>query len=158
SRGQDVSAGGGSILSGNGWNAQCSANGAPSATQRRSSSFCSAESLIFESGGGIRSSSLSLKIRLISSLFSGLPATTTFVVTPLPVSNRNSAWRASASGPWQVKHLSDRMGRMSRSYDTAGRVSATADELVAATATAIANNKAVRRITAFRLEVGGAAS
>ena len=63
-------------------------------------------------------------MRAISSLSSGLPGTIDDFDGDIPsrVSSRKSAWRVSASGPWQWKHLSERIGRMSRSKSgSAGR-------------------------------------
>src|SRR5262249_8192094 len=50
-----------------------------------------------------------------SALFSGLPATSTpDASASFSASRRSSALRCFSSGPWQAKHLSDRIGRTSR--------------------------------------------
>ena len=61
-------------------NAQCSPHFAPSAIQRASVSFCASVKVRFAFGGGMTSSGSSLRIRRISSLWSGSPGLTT--VTP----------------------------------------------------------------------------
>jgi hypothetical protein len=58
-----------------------------------------------------------------STLASGFPGTIAGLpsrgaVAPLSVSRRRSAWRLAASGPWQAKQVSARIGRMSRSNRT----------------------------------------
>ena len=58
-----------------GTNAQCSRYSAPSATQRRKSSFCSAVKGLWSSTGGIRSSSSCVVRRRTNSLCSGCPGT-----------------------------------------------------------------------------------
>ena len=83
-------------------------------------------------------------MRVTSSLSSGLPGDDDFARHAFAVSSRSSASRASASGPWQRKHLSERIGRMSRPYETGGRVSAMADRTAASRAKAHAIRMAVR--------------
>ena len=67
--------------------------------------------------GGIRSLSSSAVIRATRSLSSRFPATIAwppdlFVPNaPSLVSSRSPALRWRGSGPWQLKHLSDRIGR-----------------------------------------------
>ena len=67
-------------------------------------------------GGGMTSSASLLATRSISSLSLLLPGTITgsfFRSASSLRSSRSSALRALASGPWQVKQFSDRIGRMS---------------------------------------------
>ena len=103
-----------------GSNAQCPVHVAPSFTQRLSSSTCAGWSGLWSFGGGITSSLSFVVMRRISSLFSSDPGTTaTSPDSPLPnaasfTSSRSSALRLFASGPWQVKQFSERIGRMSR--------------------------------------------
>src|SRR4029079_19333004 len=56
-------------------------------------------------------------IRLISSLADGSPAFTIFI-RPDFWSSRRSALRFLASGPWQAKQRSERIGRTSRRKST----------------------------------------
>ena len=72
-----------------------------------------------ESAGGMRISSSSVSSRRRTSLCSGLPGAIAGLPSRSAValstrSKRNSAWSWSLSGPWQAKHLSARIGRMSR--------------------------------------------
>ena len=61
-----------------------------------------------------------LVMRWYTSELSGLPATTanlpglsfSAAKAPASVSSRKFASRLFASGPWQAKHLSERMGRI----------------------------------------------
>ena len=68
--------------------------------------------------GGIRSVSSSAVILATSSLSSRFPGTMacpsdfSFANAPSFVSSRSPALRFPASGPWQLKHLSERIGRI----------------------------------------------
>src|SRR5262249_54064495 len=92
---------------------------APSATQRRSTSFCVAVNSLWAYFGGITFAALE-KTRTMISLASGLPGT--IGVRPEPVgfvassrmSRRRLALRAFLSGPWHRKQVSDMIGRTSR--------------------------------------------
>ena len=99
-----------------GTNAQCASYCAPSAIQRRSrttSAVVRLGSLAF--AGGMWSSASFVVTRRSSSLLSGLPGTMAlFFSAPSRVSRRRPDSRFFSSGPWQKKHLSERMGRMSR--------------------------------------------
>src|SRR5262245_53119070 len=59
-------------------------------------------------------------MRRATSLSSGLPGTigvapeSAGLIASSRKSSRNSPWRAFLSGPWQWKHVSDRIGRTSR--------------------------------------------
>src|SRR5436190_2548774 len=58
----------------------------------------------------------------LSFRFPGIMAGSRFGVfsnRPSLISRRRPAFRLLASGPWQAKQLSDRIGRMSRLYRTA---------------------------------------
>ena len=74
--------------------------------------------------GGIRSVSSLEVIRLTSSLSSRLPGTTALepdsVVPKAPslVSSLSPALRFRGSGPWHLKHLSERIGRISKLKST----------------------------------------
>lgn len=88
-------------------------------------SISSAVNAAPESGGGIRSSSSFVNKRRFNSLLIGSPGTiarcpSRSAVEEIRSSNRKSACRAAASGPWQWKHLSARIGRTSRLYWTVG--------------------------------------
>ena len=91
-----------------GSNAQCSPQFAPWATHLLSVSICAAESLRFRLGGGITSSASWLVTRRRSS-----PDLTTSSAAAFS-SRRSFALRDFASGPWQWKHMSDRIGSTSR--------------------------------------------
>ena len=72
-------------------------------------------------GGGITSSGSVLVMRRISSLSPLLPGTMTGSLVrraPSFTSSRRSALRVLASGPWQMKQFSERIGRMSRLKST----------------------------------------
>ena len=103
-----------------GVNDQWACHSAPSAIQRRSVSISSGVSVLWLSAGGIRSDSSSLVMRAINSLASGSPGDTGVIpdsASPIALSrwsSRKPALRDAASGPWQAKHLSDRIGRTSR--------------------------------------------
>ena len=99
--------------------AQCLPHFAPASTQAFSVAFCAAVSLSFESGGGICSSGSSEKIRAMSSLTSLLPGTITSAFASCSRSSRSFALRALPSGPWHVKHVSERIGSTSRLKSTA---------------------------------------
>ena len=105
-------------------NAQCPAYFAPSATQRRNSSFCAGVISLCADGGGMRSSASFVKRRAMMADFSGLPGTMAGLpdVPALSASSRTSRrslpLRALSSKPWHLKHVSDMMGRMSRLKST----------------------------------------
>ena len=112
-----------------GWNDQCWVHGAPCSIHRRMTSISCRDSDNLESAGGIRSSSSSLEIRRYNSLCVKSPGRITHIESsiaasvPSFVSNRRSASRRSASGPWQAKHRSDRTGSTSLSNSTWSRTS-----------------------------------
>src|SRR5207245_7686099 len=107
-----------------GRNAQWSRYSAPSAIQRRKSSFSSVVSALWISAGGIRSSSSVVKTLRTTSLFAGWPGTMGTAPdlagfnASSRKSSRNRAFRALASNPWQRKHESVIIGRMSRLKST----------------------------------------
>ena len=74
------------------------------ANYQRSVAICSADRVLPECGGGMTSSRSADVMRAISSPSRPWPAT----------SSRRSASRSASSGPWQTKHVSDRIGRTSR--------------------------------------------
>src|SRR5882724_5418798 len=59
-------------------------------------------------------------MRWKSGLFAASPGTMAFLMASPRTSRRSLALRACSSGPWQVKHRSERIGRMSRLKSTAG--------------------------------------
>ena len=82
-------------------NAQCGSYFAPSAIQRSSSFFCSAESRRFDFGGGIRSPGSAL-MRRTSSLAAASFGTIAFALSAdSATSSRRSAFRLAGSWPWQ---------------------------------------------------------
>ena len=83
-----------------GTKAQCFCHFAPCSIHRRISSICRSVSLRPVRTGGMRSLSSAAVTRTTN--------------TPSPVSNRKLVTRFDLSGPWQLKQLSDRIGRMSR--------------------------------------------
>ena len=100
--------------------AQCGSYSAPSATHCFNVAFCAADSFSFDSGGGIRSSASSVKIRYTNSLSTTSPGT---IANAPPLrsftasartSSRSFALRAAASGPWHCKQFSERIARTSR--------------------------------------------
>ena len=97
-------------------NAQCGSYSAPSDTQRFRVAFCSAVSFLCDDGGGMRCSSSSARSRrLTNSDSSSLPgAMAPRSIAAARSSKRSLALRAAESGPWQEKHVSARIGRMSR--------------------------------------------
>ena len=71
----------------------------------------------------MRRAALSELMRWMISLFSGSPGTMAkrpprSAKAPSSVSRRSGLSRVALSGPWQVKHLSERIGRMSRLNST----------------------------------------
>src|SRR5258706_5505995 len=136
-----------------GWKDQCFSKGAPWATQRRSISFCSGLSVLWASGGGIRSSASVEKTRLMISLSSGLPGT--MGMAPLLAGLRgDSAWSRRNlpfcfEGPWQWKQVSDMMGRMSRLKRTVSAGSPKVEQ-VQEIAIKTADHRDMRGILIFR--------
>src|SRR6266568_3975924 len=59
-------------------------------------------------------------MRWKSGLFAASPGTMAFLMASARTSRRSFALRARSSGPWQVKHRSERIGRISRLKSTAG--------------------------------------
>ena len=99
----------------NGTNDQCGWYSAPSAIHWRSfaiSSLLRWPSL--ETGGGIRTSGSSLDPRDSISLSLGLPGTIAPNFTATSRLSKRSSMPSFFVSPWQMKHLSDRIGRMSR--------------------------------------------
>ena len=104
-----------------GMNAQCPLYSAPSAIHCRSVATCFSVRggfvLVF---GGMWSSSSVVRMRLRSGLSSGLPGTMAGPSDFPPLSaaallsRRSSLLIFAVSGPWQVKQLSERIGRTSR--------------------------------------------
>ena len=77
--------------------------------------FCRSVNFFFVRGGGITLDGSSQKMRLTSLLLSGSPGTMApFLTAAVRWSRRNRALRDPASGPWQAKQFSARIGRMSR--------------------------------------------
>ena len=109
------------MRAGSGWNAQCRSYVAPSVIHFRSTASSASETVLPDSGGGI--GSFAARRRRMTSLRSGAPGTTGArpsmrTVAPSKVSRRNLSepcfLRPSASGPWQEKHFSERIGSTSR--------------------------------------------
>ena len=100
---------------------QWSVHLAPSRTHLVSVSICFFVRALPSSGGGMTSSRFSVAILRINSLSTSLPATTgvvpdsSWLKTDSFRSILSPAFSLPASGPWQVKQCSDRMGRISRS-------------------------------------------
>ena len=86
---------------------------APPSIQRRTASICASDSGRPEAAGGIRATGSPLVSRWNSGLASASPGTTA-VPMKSSVSSRRSACRATSFGPWQARHDSARIGRMSR--------------------------------------------
>ena len=80
----------------------------------------------FELGGGITIEVSELETLKKTSDFSGSPGmmacadglSFSAANAPSGVSNRNPAFRLLASGPWHLKHLSDRIGRICKLKST----------------------------------------
>ena len=93
---------------------------APSVIHRRKISASCGVIGLFTRGGGITTSGSVLVIRAMISLFAGSPGTTAVVplsssaIAASRTSSRRPACLSSASGPWQEKHRSERIGRTSR--------------------------------------------
>ena len=83
-------------------------------------SFCAAVSSLCTYSGGITRAGSLAKIRSMMALCSGLPGTIGIApelsafIASLRISRRIPAMRLRLSGPWQRKHVSDMIGRMSR--------------------------------------------
>ena len=113
-------------------NAQWPRYSAPSAIQRRRISASADETGLLMCGGGMITSGSVLAIRARISLASGFPGT--MAVPPLSSaamatprsSSLNPACRSSASGPWQAKQRSERIGRTSRLKSIRGPSAASA--------------------------------
>ena len=108
-----------------GINAQCFLYSAPWAIQRSNVCFSFADRVLWDRTGGIRiSSSSANRIRRINSLDSGWPGTmarSPLSSAAMAVSNwsrRKPPSTCLASGPWQARHLSDKIGRTSRLKST----------------------------------------
>ena len=100
-----------------GWKAQCPSQATPSSIQRRSSSRSAAVGAFPVEGGGITRSGSSCTSLASSSLSSGAPGSAT-KSTSSCTSRRRSPLRAAASGPWQSKQYSERIGSTSRPKST----------------------------------------
>ena len=95
--------------------AQCDSYWAPSLIHCRSVVRSASVSGLCEFGGGMIASSSSEKMRRTSSLCLASPGTIASESTACSrKSNLKSPSTVIASGPWQAKHLSDRIDRMSR--------------------------------------------
>ena len=94
--------------------AQCLPHLAPASIHSLSVAFCAAVSFRFDSGGGMSSSASFEKMRAMISLSALLPGTMTSRLASASTSKRSLALRALASGPWQVKQVSERIGKTSR--------------------------------------------
>ena len=98
-------------------NAQCVLYSAPSAIHCLRTCLSASESGSLAAAGGIRSLASSAKIRLTSSLSSGLPGTMGMApeaagfTASLRTSRRSLAFRALSSGPWHLKQCRARIGR-----------------------------------------------
>src|SRR5262249_61449603 len=94
--------------------------GPPYSFPLRISSFSVLLSFLLLSGGGITKSGLVELMRRTSWLVSGFPGTTARrpesagLSASSRTSSRNPAWRSLGSGPWHLKQLLERVGRMSR--------------------------------------------
>ena len=100
-------------------NAQCLRYSAPSSIQRRRIPRSLSVSGRFSLGGGITSSGSTEEMRLANSLAARSPGTIArcpdfnAAYAPSAVSSRRPALRLLASGPWQPKQRSERIGRTS---------------------------------------------
>ena len=108
-----------------GMKAQCGWYSAPASIQRLSvSTSFSVSGSSLEPGGGICSSGSRLSTRRIISASLALPGSKAPADIALSrTSKRRSASRLLESGPWQKKHLSDRMERTSRLKSGGGAAS-----------------------------------
>ena len=114
-------------------NAQCGSYLAPCAIQRVRMSFSAAESGRCSSGGGMTSSGSVALRRAMTALRLRSPGTMAVsplfsrLVAPANSSRRKPALRPLlASGPWQPKQRSERIGRTSRLKSTRSAATATA--------------------------------
>ncbi len=98
---------------------QCRSYSAPWRIQPARTPFSISVKTLWDSGGGITSSASFEKIFLTNKLPSGssgmiaAPPLRPASVAPSKVSSRNPAF-GCPPGPWQEKHLPERMGRTSR--------------------------------------------